>query len=84
MWASDNIVHANMLYYQLYCNIISPASLKITEAFHLFHGFAENLIVFWDFKIQNSVWISEVSDNGDLDNQGPTVLLVTFHEVSHR
>ena len=41
------------------------------QAFHLLLGFAENQIVFWDL---NSVRITEGSDNGDSDNQGPTVL----------
>ena len=62
-----------MLFYPLYCDIISLTSLKITQAFHLLLGFAENQTVFWDFKIRNSVRITEGSDNGDLDNRGPTV-----------
>ena len=62
-----------MLFYQLYYDIISLTSLKIIQAFHLLLGFAENQGVFWDFKIQNSVRITEGSDNGDLDNQGSTV-----------
>ena len=65
MWAADNIAHANMLFYPLYYDIISLTSLKITQAFHLFLGFAENSIISWNFKIQNSVWITEGSDNGD-------------------
>ena len=36
--------------------------------------FAENQIVFWDFKIKNSIQITEGLDNGDLDNRGSTVL----------
>ena len=28
---------------------------------------------FGDFTTQKSVWITECSDNRDLDNQGPTV-----------
>ena len=63
-----------MLFYSLYCDIISLISLKITQAFHLLLGFAENQAVFWDFKIQNSIRITEGSDNGDSDNRGPTVL----------
>ena len=63
-----------MLSYPLYYNIINLISLKIIEAVHLLLGFAENQGVFWDFKIQNSIWITEGSDNGDLDNRGPTVL----------
>ena len=42
--------------------------------FHLLLGFAENQGVFWDFKIQNSVRITEGSDNENSDNRGPTVL----------
>ena len=38
------------------------------QAFHLLIGFAENQIVFWDFKIQNSIRITEGSDNRHLDN----------------
>ena len=70
---TNYIVPANILFYSLYSDIISQISLKITRAFHLLLGFAENQTVFWDFKIQNSVWITEGSDNGDSDNQGPTV-----------
>ena len=49
-------------------------SIKITQTFHLLLGFGENQIIFWDFKIKNSVWITERLDNGDSDNQGSTVL----------
>ena len=70
---ADNIIYANILYYQVCYNITSLASLKFTQAFHLLLGFAENVIVYWDFKIQNRVRITEGSDNGDLDNRGPTV-----------
>ena len=34
--------------------------------------YAENQII-WDFKIRNSVRITKGSDNGDSNNQGPTV-----------
>ena len=44
------------------------------QAFHLLLGFAENQGVFWDFKIQNSIRITEGLDNGDSDNRGSTVL----------
>ena len=64
-----------MLFYPLYYDIISITSLEITQEFHLLCGFAENQIVFWDFKNQNSVQITEGSDNGDSDNQGSTVYL---------
>ena len=70
---ADNITHANMIFYLLYYDIISLKSLKITQTFHLLLSFAENQIALWDFKIINSVWITEGSDNGDLDNQGSTV-----------
>ena len=36
------ISHANMLFYPLYCDIISLTSLKITQAFYLLLGFKEN------------------------------------------
>ena len=62
-----------MLFYSLHCDIISLISLTITQAFHLLLGFAENQTVFWDFKIQNSVWITEGSDKGDSDNRDPNV-----------
>ena len=74
MWASDNIAPANMLFCSLYYDTISLISLKITQAFHLLLGFAENQTVFWDFKIWNSVRITEGLDNGDSDNRGPTVM----------
>ena len=72
MWAADSIILTNILFYPLYY-IISLTSLKGTQAFHLLLGFAENLTVFWDFKIQYSVRITEGSDNRDSDNGGPTV-----------
>ena len=75
---ADNIAHANMLFYSLYYDIISLTSLKIIRAFHLLLGFAENRCVFWDFKIQNTVRITEGSDNGDLDNRGSTVYSTVF------
>ena len=62
-----------MLFYPLYYDIISLTSLKIIQAFHFLLGFAENQGVFWDFKIHNSVRITESSDNGDSDNRGSTV-----------
>ena len=73
MWAANNIAHTNMLFYLLYYDIISLTSLKITQAFHLLLGFAENQIVFWDFKIRNNIRRTEGSDNGNSDNQGSTV-----------
>ena len=70
---ADNIAHANMLFYPLYYDIISPTSLKITQTFRLLLGFAENQVVFWDFKNKNSIRITEGLDNGDSDNRGSTV-----------
>ena len=61
----DNIAHANKLFYPLYYDIISLTSLKITQEFHLLLGFAENQIIFWDFKIQNSVQITKGLGYGD-------------------
>ena len=63
------------LFYPLYCDIISLTSVKITQVFHLLLGCAENLTVFWDSYIHNSVRITEGSDNGDSDNRGSTVLM---------
>ena len=64
-----------MLFFSLYYDILSLTSLKITQTFHLLLGFVENQTVFWDFKIRNSVRITEGSDNGDSDNnRGPTVI----------
>ena len=75
MWAADNITRrGNMLFYPLYCDIISLISLKITQAFHLSLGFAENQGVFWGFRTEISIWITEGSDNGDSDNRSSTVL----------
>ena len=62
MWAADNIIHANMLFYPLYYDTISLTSLRITQAFHLLLGFAENQrickseIVFGSLR----VWIMEI------------------------
>ena len=63
--------HCTMIYYSL-------TSLKITQEFHLLLGFVENQTVFWDFKIRNSVQITESSDNGDSDNRGPTVCIYIY------
>ena len=70
------ILHANMLFYPLYYDIISLTSLKTTQAFHLLFDFAENQIIFWDFKIRNSIRITEGSHNEDSDNPGSTVVTV--------
>ena len=70
-----NIVYANMLFFPLYYNILSLTSLKITQVFLLLLGFAENQTVFWDFKIRNSIRITEGSDNRDSDNRGSTVFI---------
>ena len=67
-----------MLFYSLYYDIISLTSLKIAQAFHLLLGFAENPIVSWYFKIQNSVRITEGLDNGDTDNRGSTVYIYIY------
>ena len=72
---ADNIVHANMLFYTLHYDIMNLRSLKITKAFHLLLGFAENQIIFWKFKIRNIIWMTEVSANGDSDNRGSTVYI---------
>ena len=64
--------------HSVYCDI-SLTSIIIIEAFHLLLDFAENLGVFWDFKLQNSVRITEGSDHdksGDSDNRGSTVLIL--------
>ena len=66
-----------MLFYPLYYDISSLESLNITQAFHLLLGFAENQAIYWDFKIRNSVRITEVSDNRDSDNRGSTVHAAT-------
>ena len=75
MWAPDDIVHANMLFYILCYDKRSVKSLKITQAFHILIDFAENQGVFLDFKIQNSIRITKGSDNGDSDNRDSTILL---------
>ena len=40
-------------------------------------GFAENQGIFWNFKIHNSVWITDSSDNGDSDNRGLLYIVLT-------
>ena len=79
MWATNNIA----LFYPLYYDIINLTSLKITQAFHLLLGLAENQIVLWDFKICNSVRITEGSDSGDSDNRGSTVYTVYVLNFKH-
>ena len=70
----DNIAHANTLFYLALCyDIISLTSLKVTQTFHLLLGFAENQMVSWNFKIRNSVRITNGLDHGDSDNRGSTV-----------
>ena len=63
---ADNTTLANMLFYSLCCDIISLKNH--TQAFHLLLGSAKKQAVSWDFKIRNSVQITEGSDNGDSDN----------------
>ena len=52
-------------------------SLKSHKHF-IYYFFTENQGVFRDFIIQNSVRITEGSDNGDLDNRGPTVYIYIY------
>ena len=49
---TNNITHANMLFYPLYYGIISLTSLKISQAFHLLLSFVENQIVFGILKFE--------------------------------
>ena len=42
-----------------------PNKSKNHTGIHLLFDFAENQIVFWDFKIRSSIWITEGLDNGD-------------------
>ena len=74
-----------MLFYPLYYDILSLTSLKITQAFHLLLGFAENQVIYLDFKkIRTSVWITKGSDNRDSDNRGSTVLyLLIVHTINY-
>ena len=65
MWAADNIVYSNMLFYPLYYDIIRLTN-QITQSFHFLLGFAENQRI-------NSVRITKGLDNRDSDNRGPTV-----------
>ena len=48
----DNTATAKMLFYSLYYDIISLISLKITQAFLLLLGFAENQTVFGILKFE--------------------------------
>ena len=80
MWAADNIVPANMLLYSLCCDIISLISLKITRALHLLLVL-QKIKLSWDFKIRNSVQITEGSDNVDSDNRGPTVYIYIIYTI---
>ena len=53
--------------------------------FHLLLGFAENQGIFWDIKIQNSVRITEGSDNRDSDNRGSALFIfVKTEEISNQ
>ena len=45
----------------------------MTQAFHLLLGLQKISLLFWDFKIRNSFWITKGSDNEDSDNRGSTV-----------
>ena len=73
---ANNIAHDNMLFYPLYYDIISLTSLIITRTFHLILGFAENQIIFQDFKIKKCVQITQSSENGDSDSRGSTVIYI--------
>ena len=73
---ADTIIRDNMLFYPLYYDIISLTNLKITQVFHSILDFAENQGIFWDFKIQSSIQITECSYNGDSDNRGSTVTVL--------
>ena len=66
-----------MLFFSLYYDTLSLTSLTITQAFHLLLGFIENQTVFWNFKIRNSVRITEGSDN-----RGPTVPMNTGNKIN--
>ena len=56
----------------------------MTQAFYLLLGFADYQIVYWDFKIQNSVLITEGLDNGDSDNWGFTIYYMYVHIYKYK
>ena len=58
----------------LRCNEPNKSKNHTNISFITVLGFAENRIVFWDFKIQNSIQIIEGSDYGNLDNQASNLL----------
>ena len=62
-----------MLFYPLHYDIIRLNKSKNHTGISFITWFAENQIVLWDFKIRDSIQITEGSDNGDSDNQGSTV-----------
>ena len=72
-----------MLFHPLYYDIISLISLKITQAFHLLLVFAENQIVFCDFKIQNSFQVTEGLDNAISNNRNSTVICLQSKKHKH-
>ena len=68
-----------MLFYLLYHDILSLASLKITVISFVtwFYTKPNHLL---GFKIQSSVRITEGLDNGNSDNQGSTVCIIQWVE----
>ena len=58
MWAADNIVHANMLFYPLYYDIASLTNLKTTQAFHLLLDFVLHLVLYLPLNSHLELYIS--------------------------
>ena len=58
---AGNTASAICIFYPLYYGTISLTSISITQVIHLLVDFVENRIVFWNYKIQNSIWIMNSS-----------------------
>ena len=76
----EHVIKDHLATYTIFCKykiilfisslvVLSLTSLKITDISFITQ-FCRKSIVFWDFKIKNSVRITEGSDNGDSDNRG--------------
>ena len=74
----EHVTKVHLATYTIFCKYkiilflsgIKPNKSKNHTDISFITQFCRKSIVFWDFKIKNSVRITEGSDNGDSDNRG--------------
>ena len=79
----EHVIKDHLAMYTIFCKYkiilflsgIKPNKSKNHTDISFITQFCRKSIVFWDFKIKNSVRIIEGSDNGDSDNRGSTVYI---------